>query len=212
MYFRLLLLIGLWFCATVHAAPVILVVGDSLSAGYGLKQNEGWVSLLETRLIEQGFAHQVVNASISGETTAGALERFEPLLGRHAPDTVIIELGGNDGLRGLTIGAMRKNLSQMIDMAQKAHARVVLVGMALPPNYGPLYDSAFRKTYRDLAEQYGTALVPFLLAGIENDLAAFQSDGIHPNAASQIVLLNNVWPVLAAQLTGPSSVRPADSR
>lgn len=155
---------------------------------------------MQTRLREKGFDHNVVNASISGDTTSGALARFSPLLQRYAPQIVIIELGGNDGLRGLTLESMRENLAQMIVQAQGAKARVVLIGMALPPNYGPLYDSAFRKTYRDLARQYTTALVPFFLAGIENDLSAFQSDGIHPSAASQIKLLDNVWPVLETVL------------
>ncbi len=195
-----MLLVGLWFSAAVHSAPAILVVGDSLSAGYGIKQSESWVTLLQTRLREKGFDYDVINASISGDTTAGALARFAPLLQRHAPEIVIIELGGNDGLRGLTLESLKENLAQMITRAQRENARVVLVGMALPPNYGPLYDSAFRNTYRDLARQYNTALVPFFLDGIENDLSAFQRDGIHPNAASQPRLLDNVWPALESVL------------
>ncbi len=178
-------------------APVILVFGDSISAGYGLAHVElGWVELLKTRLESQGYGYQVINASVSGETTAGGLARLPRALDVHHPKIVIIELGGNDGLRALPIAQMRANLAQMMDLAAVAGAKVVLVGMWMPPNYGPRYTEQFRSVYPDLAREKKSALVPFLLDGIALDAKLVQADDIHPTAEAQPTLLDNVWPAL----------------
>lgn len=182
--------------AAAAAAPAILVYGDSLSAGYGIAQDRGWVALLEGRLKTERFDYSVVNASISGEITRGGLERLPQALARTHPAVVILELGANDGLRGLPIAQMKANLGRMIELAKKARARVLLVGMKLPPNYGPDYTRAFESAFGELARRYRVALVPFLLQGIAQDEALFQPDGLHPSAAVQPVLLDNVWPVL----------------
>lgn len=185
-------------------APVLLVLGDSLSAGYGLARGEGWVSLLEKRMQEGASkarkGWQVVNASISGETTAGGRSRLAELLGRHKPALVIIELGGNDALRGLPLKAATDNLREMLRTAQAAGAKTMLVGMQMPPNYGPAYARQFEQMYQRLATETDSALVPFLLAGFGDDPAWFQADGIHPNAAAQTKMLDNVWSVLEGLL------------
>lgn len=182
------------------ASPVLLVLGDSLSAGYGLAQGEGWISLLEKRMKERAGQRrngwQVVNASISGETTAGGRSRLADLLARHKPALVIIELGGNDALRGLPLKGATDNLREMLRAAQAAGAKTMLIGMQVPPNYGPAYANQFEQMYRTLANESQSALVPFLLAGFGDDPAWFQADGIHPNAAAQPKMLDNVWPVL----------------
>jgi acyl-CoA thioesterase-1 len=178
------------------AAPAILVYGDSLSAGYGIAQERGWVALLGKRLESEGLHYSVVNASISGEISRGGLERLPEVLARTHPAVMILELGANDGLRGLPIAQMKANLGAMIRLAKKAHARVVLVGMKLPPNYGPDYTRAFESAFVEVAREDRVALVPFLLQGIARDEALFQSDGLHPTAAVQPVLLDNVWTVL----------------
>lgn len=185
-------------------APVLLVLGDSLSAGYGLARGEGWVSLLEKRMQEGASkarkGWQVVNASISGETTAGGRSRLAELLDRHKPALVIIELGGNDALRGLPLKAATDNLREMLRAAQAAGAKTMLVGMQMPPNYGPAYARQFEQMYQRLATETDSALVPFLLAGFGDDPAWFQADGIHPNAAAQTKMLDNVWSVLEGLL------------
>ena len=177
--------------------PVILVFGDSISAGYGLARVEqGWVALLQTRLKDQGYGYQVVNASVSGETTAGGLARLPRALTLHRPKIVILELGGNDGLRALPIAQMRANLAQMVDLATAAGAKVLLLGMRMPPNYGPDYTEQFHACYSDLARDKKLPAVPFFL----NDVALLpnlmQADGIHPNELGQPKLLATVWPVL----------------
>ena len=177
--------------------PVILVFGDSISAGYGLARVEqGWVALLQTRLKDQGYGYQVVNASVSGETTAGGLARLPRALTLHRPKIVILELGGNDGLRALPIAQMRANLAQMADLATAAGAKVLLLGMRVPPNYGPDYTEQFHACYSDLARDKKLPAVPFFL----NDVALLpnlmQADGIHPNELGQPKLLATVWPVL----------------
>jgi acyl-CoA thioesterase-1 len=177
-------------------APSILVVGDSLSAGYGIEMRNGWVTLLQQRLTKQGYLHAVVNASISGDTTAGGRTRLPAALKRHRPQIVILELGGNDGLRGLSLRETRANLDAMIKAAQSAGAQVLLVGIHLPPNYGPDYTGKFRAIYRDLAHTYSLAFVPFLLEGVALTPGLMQPDGIHPRAAAQPRLLDNVWPYL----------------
>ena len=177
--------------------PVILVFGDSISAGYGLARvDQGWVALLQTRLKDQGYVYQVINASVSGETTAGGLARLPRALTLHQPKIVILELGGNDGLRALPIAQMRANLVHMVDLAMAEGAQVLLLGLTKPPNYGSDFTEQFRSSYSDLARDKKVPLVPFLL----NDIALLpnlmQADGIHPNELGQAKLLDNVWPSL----------------
>jgi acyl-CoA thioesterase-1 len=182
-------------------APVILVFGDSISAGYGLARVEqGWVALLQTRLKEQEYGYQVVNASVSGETTAGGLARLPRALSLHHPGIVVLELGGNDGLRALPVAQMRLNLARMVDLAAAAGAKVLLLGIRMPPNYGPEYTEQFRLCYSDLARDKKLPLVPFLLKDIALEPTLMQADGIHPNAQGQPKLLDNVWPTLAPLL------------
>jgi acyl-CoA thioesterase I len=178
-------------------APVILVFGDSISAGYGLARVEqGWVELLKTRLNAQGYGYQVVNASVSGETTAGGLARLPRALNLHHPKILILELGANDGLRGLPIAQMRTNLTQMVDLASAAGAKTLLLGMRMPPNYGPQYTEQFRLVFSDLAREKRLPLVPFLLDNIALSPKLLQDDTLHPNALGQPILLDNVWPAL----------------
>ncbi|MFN7476731.1 MAG: arylesterase [Burkholderiales bacterium] len=188
--------LGLWphtATAVDSRAPVVLVLGDSLSAEYGIKRGSGWVQLLSERLEQQKFRWQVVNASVSGETSSGGRSRLPALLQQHRPRIVIIELGANDGLRGLSLDATRQNLRTMIQAAQQSGARVLLVGMQLPPNFGISYTRDFADLFRQLAKERKTALVPFLLEGIAADLSYFQDDRIHPNEKAQVRLLDNVW-------------------
>jgi acyl-CoA thioesterase I len=183
--------------ATPAETPVILVFGDSISAGYGLARVEqGWVALLQTRLKDQGYGYRVVNASVSGETTAGGLARLPRALMLHQPKIVILELGGNDGLRALPIAQMRANLTRMVDLSTAAGAKVLLLGMRMPPNYGPDYTEQFSACYGDLARDKKLPLVPFLLDGIALAPSLVQADDIHPNELGQPKLLANVWPVL----------------
>ncbi len=179
--------------------PTILVVGDSLSAEYGLARGAGWVALLEQRLIKEQQTAAVVNASVSGETTSGGRSRLPGLLAQHKPDVVVIELGGNDALRGLPLKNTQDNLSFMAKAAQKAGAKVLLVGMQVPPNYGSAYANQFEKLFTLVAKENQTALVPFLLKGVAdaaNATALFQPDRIHPRAEAQPRMLDNVWPAL----------------
>jgi len=196
---RLLILLVL-FAASVPAkaeTPVILVFGDSISAGYGLSRVEkGWVTLLQTRLKDEDYGYQVVNASVSGETTAGGLARLPRALDLHKPKIVILELGGNDGLRALPIAQMRANLVRMVDLASAAGAKVLLLGIRMPPNYGPEYTEQFRLCYSDLARDKKLPLVPFLLNDVAQSPDLMQADGIHPNERGQPTLLANVWPSL----------------
>jgi acyl-CoA thioesterase-1 len=189
-------------------APVILVFGDSISAGYGLERvDQGWVELLKTRLNTQGYGYQVVNASVSGETTAGGLARLPRALELHHPSIVIIELGGNDGLRALPIPQFRANLTQMVTLAAAAGAKVLLLGMRMPPNYGPQYTEQFAMVFSDLARDKKISTVPFLLTNIALTPSLMQGDDIHPNALGQPILLDNVWPALKPLLgkAGPAS-------
>ena len=176
----------------------IVVLGDSLSAGYGMDLKQGWVQLLRERLAQQDHAsrYQVINASVSGETTQGGLSRLDTLLKTHQPEIIIVELGGNDGLRGQPIKLMRQNLTDIIKKAQAASATVLLVGMQIPPNYGARYTQLFAKVYPELAEQFNVPLVPFLLEGIALEPELMQNDGIHANTGAQTTLLDNVWPFL----------------
>lgn len=186
----------LLFSFAAQAAGSILVLGDSLSAGYGLGQGQSWPALLEKRLREQRLDYSVVNASISGDTTAGGRSRIGAALDQAHPAVVIIALGGNDGLRGLPVAAMRDNLHAMIEAARARKARVVLAGMKLPPNYGPDYTRAFEQSYAELAKRHKTALLPFLLDGVAEKRELFQADGIHPLAEAQPLILDNVWKIL----------------
>ena len=181
----------------------VAVLGDSLSAGYGLKIQEGWVTLLSQRLASEGYGYTVVNASVSGETTQGGLARLPRVLELHKPAIVIIELGGNDGLRGLPLATSRENLRRAIELARDARARVVLVGMMIPPNYGERYAREFRDMYTSLASTYSLALVPFLLDHVALEPGLMQADGIHANAKGQPRMLENVWPALKPLLVAP---------
>lgn len=179
------------------SARTLLIVGDSISAGWGVELEQGWVSLLQQRLAEREMAAAVVNASVSGETSSGGLARLPALLEAHQPDLLMIELGGNDGLRGTPLATMQQNLSQMIELGQAAGADVLLLGMRIPPNYGPRYTQGFEQVFVDLAAQYRVPLMPFFLEGVAGDPALMQDDGIHPRAEAQSQLLENAWPLLA---------------
>lgn len=185
-------LIVLCVTAQVQAATV-LVVGDSISAAFGLETQQGWVALLQQRLQEQKSDLQVVNASISGDTTAGGLARFPDLLAQHKPEYVIIELGGNDGLRGLSLKHMAVNLTTMVQKAQHSDAQVLLLGMRLPSNYGRRYTEAFYNVYQNIAQQERVALVDFFLEGVGGVDGMMQADGVHPTQAAQAQLLENAW-------------------
>ena len=193
--------------ASSDPIPRVLVVGDSLSAAYGMDPAEGWTELLAKRLQAEGYGFEVVNASITGDTSRGALARLPRLLERHRPAIVVLELGGNDGLRGISLEEMRTNFRRMIELSHDRGARVLLLGMHLPPNYGPAYTRAFHAVYHDLSRDYGVALVPFFLEGVAEREDLFQADRIHPNAAAQPYLLQNVWPQLEP-LLNPDSAKP----
>ena len=201
---RSIVFIALMFLVTPVLANqgTLLIMGDSLSAAYGVQTEEAWVALLKERLKEQDLAGwEVVNASISGETTDGGLRRLPDLLDRHQPDIVMIELGGNDGLRGFPPQVIRRNITRMIEQSQDMNASVVLVGMQIPPNYGERYTQAFAAIFPELAEDFDTSLVPFFLDGIYDQPDMMQDDEIHPTASAQGQLLDNVWPVLEPMLT-----------
>jgi acyl-CoA thioesterase I len=197
-----------WLVANAGvAAPVILVLGDSISAGYGLPAQSAWPTLLQSRLKAEGFPYAVVNASISGDTTASGRARLDSLLAQHRPAVTIIELGGNDGLRGASVDAMRGNLEAMSAAAQKAGSRVLLVGMRMPPNYGPAYVARFDSTFAEVAKTRKTALVPFIFDGFADDEAMFQADRMHPVAGAQAKLLDNLWHELKPLLGTPGKAR-----
>ena len=194
-------LMGAMPSLSLAAAPArkILVVGDSLSAEYGLARGSGWVALLAQRLAREHIGATVINASISGDTTSGGLSRLPSLLREHRPDLVLLELGGNDALRGLPLTMTRANLAEMARLAKAAQARVVVLGMQLPPNYGRAYGERFAALFADVATAEGAALVPFMLKGVADvpqAEALFQADRIHPTAAAHPTILANVWPVL----------------
>lgn len=189
--------------AAINAGnATILVIGDSLSAAYGIEQNAGWVSLLQRRLQQAAPRYQVVNTSISGDTTSGGLARLARALDKHQPEIVIVELGANDGLRGLSLEETKKNLAAIIEQILSRKARVLLIGIRLPPNYGPDYTRKFHDIYLSLAERYRIPLAPFLLEGVAGNPELMQQDGLHPRAEAQPKVLENVWPVLEPMLTG----------
>ena len=206
-YLRLLLTLGfllLYLAANAQArAQNILVLGDSISAAYGMSLQQGWVALMAQRL-EQDFPdYAIVNASISGDTTGGGLRRLPDLLQKHKPTLVVIELGANDGLRGYPLGSLRRNLLEMVNISQAAGARVVLLPMEIPPNYGSRYTTGFRDTFAAVAAQTGSALAPFIMQGFATDTNMMQADGIHPTVAAQPRLLDNVLPTIIAALDAP---------
>ena len=178
------------------AGGTILVYGDSLSAAYGLAQNAGWAALLQARLQQKRLDYTVSNVSVSGETTSGGATRIADALKAHKPRVIIVELGANDGLRGLPPQEMRANLAKIVSASRRARARVVLVGMRMPPNYGETYTRQFAEVYADVAREYKTALVPYLLQGMDQRRELFQADDMHPTAAAQPILLENVWKAL----------------
>jgi acyl-CoA thioesterase-1 len=195
-------LLALAVMVPAHSAPKsVLVVGDSLSAEYGLARGTGWVALLEQKLKDNKIEATIVNASISGETTSGGRTRLPALLEQHAPSIVVIELGANDGLRGLPVAAAEANLANMIELAQKHHARVLLVGNRMPPNYGRDYTERFFGMYQTLATRYKTALVPFMFDGVANQPALFQADRLHPTAQGHPIILANIWPKFHTLIT-----------
>jgi len=200
LFRKLLLVLALLGPGLAHAGPTLLVFGDSLSAAYGIGQKEGWVTLLEERLRQKRIDYTVANASISGETSSGGASRIAATLAQHKPQIVIVALGSNDGLRGLPVKQMRDNLAAIVGAAQKSGARVLLVGMKMPPNYGPQYTREFEQVYADLARRYKTGLAPFLLEGVAGKRELFLDDNLHPVARAQPILLENVWKSLAPLL------------
>jgi acyl-CoA thioesterase-1 len=196
----LIVLTVLFVPAGMSAGQTIVVVGDSLSSGYGLTAEQSWVAQLSTRLQNEGYGYEVVNASIAGDTSAGGLARLPRLLAQHKPSIVVIELGGNDGLRGQPVDSLRENLAAMIEMSRENDAKVVLAGIQIPPNYGQAYTRALSAVYPELAERFDVALVPFLLEGVALQPSRMQHDNIHPNASGQEVMLENVWHVLTPLL------------
>ena len=200
MRLKLALLIILFsfvpYSAIAQSGPAIIVLGDSLSAAYGMEINQSWPSLLQERLKENGYAYRVFNSSITGDTTQGGLARLPRLLGKHEPGIVILELGGNDGLRGLPIEVTDQNLSSMIEQSQSAGATVILAEMRIPPNYGRIYTEKFNSMYTTLTAQYDISMLPFLLQDIALEPGLMQADGIHPTARAQPVILEKVWSIL----------------
>ena len=181
-------------------APTVLVFGDSLSAGYGIDVDQSWPALLQSRLESQGYEHRVINASISGETTEGGVTRILSTLENFSPDLVILELGGNDGLRGFPPERMRANLQTIIETVKASGAAVVMLGIRIPTNYGPRYTGAFENVYRELADQLGVLWIEFFMEGIALNEDLMQDDGIHPNAEAQSILLDNAWPIVRQAL------------
>ncbi|HDS1737244.1 arylesterase [Pseudomonas sp. BP8] len=188
--------LALYCLAQSAVAGTLLIVGDSISAGFGLDTRQGWVSLLQQRMQDEGFDDQVINASISGDTTAGGQARLPALLAAHKPSVVVLELGGNDGLRGQPPEQLQQNLASMIERSRAAGAKVLLLGMRLPPNYGVRYTTAFAQVYEQLAAREKVALVPFFLEGVGGVPELMQADGIHPAQGAQQQLLENAWPAI----------------
>lgn len=190
------MLLMCFFTLPVFAKNTILVIGDSLSAGYGIDPNQGWVALLRSRLQEQGLDYDVINSSISGETSSQGLARLPDALKQVKPHITIIELGANDGLRGLPIATIQDNLQQMISLAQNANSQVLLIGLRLPPNYGTAYTEQFQKIYSELAQKNHIPVVSLFLQNVDENSQLLQADRIHPTAKAQIILLDNIWPAL----------------
>lgn len=185
----------------VFAAQNIIVLGDSISAEFGLKKNQGWVSLLEKRLVDSGYQYNVINASISGETSGGGLRRINQLLSTHQPKFILIALGANDGLRGFKLSQIESNLSQMVNLSLKQQASPIIIGLRLPPNYGLTYTSQFSAIFQNVGNQHQISVIPSFLHHFETDLRYFQADRIHPNALAQPLILDNIWPTLLKLLS-----------
>jgi acyl-CoA thioesterase-1 len=202
-FLTFILLLAITAGVPAHGAsvPTILVFGDSLSAGYGIDVDQSWPALLQIRLASQGYEHRVINASISGETTEGGKTRIGPALDRFHPELVILELGGNDGLRGFPPEVMKGNLKAIIETTKASGATAVVLGIRIPSNYGPRYTQAFEGVYRDLSEQLGILWIEFFMDGIALNKELMQDDGIHPNADAQLILLDNAWPIIRQALT-----------
>ncbi len=187
----------LWSAAaTAGSGPAVLILGDSLSAAYGIPQDRGWVALLQRRIAERGLPHRIVNASVSGETTRGGLTRLPRLLEEHRPSLVVIELGANDGLRGIADRVLAENLRALVEMSKVSGARVLLLGIRLPPNYGAAFNARFDRVFDEVARETLTPLVPFFLKGVAEERALMLPDGLHPAADAQPAILENVWPAL----------------
>jgi acyl-CoA thioesterase I len=200
------ILLALWLLLVAGqacAASTVLVMGDSLSAAYGIEPAQGWVALLAKRLKERRYDYTVVNASVSGETSAGGLTRLPEALAKHKPAVVVLELGANDGLRGTPVNTIQANLGRMIELSKQAGAQVLLVGILLPPNYGPQYTGAFKDLYPQLAKRYQLNLLPFLLDGVAEHREIMQADGLHPKAKGEPAVLDNVWVHLEPLLKSP---------
>ena len=195
--------------ANATSVPTVLVFGDSLSAGYGIDVDQSWTALLQSRLQAQGYEHRVINASISGETTEGGKTRIPSALENFSPDLLILELGGNDGLRGFPPEVMKENLRAIIETAQSGGTSVVLLGIRIPPNYGQRYTQAFEGVYRELADELGIPWIEFFMEGVALNEELMQDDGIHPNAEAQPILLDNAWPIIREALTDRAEIGEA---
>ncbi|OGT83503.1 MAG: arylesterase [Gammaproteobacteria bacterium RIFCSPLOWO2_02_FULL_61_13] len=193
--------------ATRAGEGILLILGDSLSAGYGMRVEQGWVALLAQRITAQGYPHRVVNASISGDTSHGGLARLGPLLAEARPQFTVVELGGNDGLRGVPLDELRRNLGEILTQVCAAGSDVLLLPMKLPPNYGPAYTQGFEQIYRDLAAEHGVLLGLFILEDIALKPDLMQSDGIHPAAEAQPIILDRIWPLIVSALSGETRVQ-----
>jgi acyl-CoA thioesterase-1 len=191
--------------------PTVVVFGDSLSAGYGIDVDQSWTALLQSRLDAQGYEHRVINASISGETTEGGKTRISAALDNFSPDLVILELGGNDGLRGFPPDVMKGNLREIIETTRSAGSAVVLLGIRIPTNYGPRYTAAFENVYRELAQELDVLWIEFFMDGVALNESLMQDDGIHPNAEAQPILLDNAWPIIREALDDHTADAPAAS-
>ncbi|MBT8103363.1 MAG: arylesterase [Gammaproteobacteria bacterium] len=208
---RILTLVVLLMAAGAEASesPTVLVFGDSLSAGFGIDVDRSWTALLQSRLAEQGYEHRVVNASISGETTEGGAARIDRALRTFCPDLIILELGGNDGLRGFPPERMRGNLEKIVQQAKASGASVVLLGIRIPTNYGPRYTAAFEAVYRQVADSLDVPWIEFFMEGVAMNDELLQADRIHPNTKAQPILLENAWPIISAALDDALSFRQA---
>ncbi|KTC78408.1 arylesterase [Legionella brunensis] len=208
MKYKILSLFLLIFIIAPLYAKTILVLGDSLSAAYGIDTKEGWVTLLNSKLKENNYNYQIVNLSASGDTTRNGLSKLAHALKNYHPDIIIIELGANDGLRGLSIAEMKVNLEKMITESQKMDTKVLLIATQLPPNYGPIYLEKFANVYKELATQYQISVVPMFLEGVAGDSQLMQKDGLHPNQKAQARILANIWPTLRPLLVNSQTPKP----
>lgn len=197
---QLLLILILNNVAHANDSGIILVYGDSLSAAYGMQAKQGWVSLMQEQINTQKFPYRIVNASISGETSGGGLARFANTLKTHKPQWVLIELGANDGLRGLPVEQMQENLRKMVQLAKQSQAKVILLGMMIPPNYGPRYTQAFKQTFPEIARKENVSLIPFFLQDVAGKPEYLQADGLHPNVKAQPIIMQTVWKTLQPEL------------